>query len=607
MRAAQAEQRAERVEWVEPAVEPEHELVQVRLQVIGRDAVVRAVDPRLQVREHEVDDRQVVLANARLAALGAGEVLVPEPRETRVALRPVGHDHLGERIDVGTDEVPARFRGLVLDDLETQSPRVASAALGLPLGVPRVVLGVNALDLADLHLDGADHANLVGDASALASRAPADERLVDLDGGTRADAAARGRHAGAELVEDLERGLVTRQAELALELDGGHPRDLCGDQERSPEPRGERRVRALHDGAGDEARILLAALAAELVWPRGEPERLGGRVALRALKPVAPADRFEVLSARGVVREHLLKARQGLRKLVGHAHRLHGLRFGLALALRLTCADALPRAVAVAEPQLVRLRPGESTVDRRDVPEAAVRVDEVTRRALPADGARATEREVFSRDDVARQSSCAVTHGSSPYRSPHTHACTSLLHASRRQPRANHESGHTHSARPAPEQPLDASSRSASQSPQPLAGDLGAPSSEVFLRLFEHLDQHVDQILIAVDHAAAVDLDLDVLGDLAPRVLNLDGEARIRGGERVRERLGLASRTGKRVVDDLGSQRIGDIGRDARGDEFLGLGRLQRLGGFRHDSDTSCGCVGCQPDKHVLIWPQQLA
>jgi hypothetical protein len=56
----QAEQAAERVERVEAPIEPERELVEVRLQVVGAHPVVRAVDPRLQVAEHEVDDRQVL-------------------------------------------------------------------------------------------------------------------------------------------------------------------------------------------------------------------------------------------------------------------------------------------------------------------------------------------------------------------------------------------------------------------------------------------------------------------------------------------------------------------------------------------------------------------
>lgn len=68
----QTEQGPERVERVEAPVEPERELVEVRLQVVGAHPVVRAVDPRLQVAEHEVDDRQVVLGDLRLTALGAG-------------------------------------------------------------------------------------------------------------------------------------------------------------------------------------------------------------------------------------------------------------------------------------------------------------------------------------------------------------------------------------------------------------------------------------------------------------------------------------------------------------------------------------------------------
>ena len=42
------EQRAEGVERVEAAVEPESELVEVGLQMLGADAVVDAVQPRLR-------------------------------------------------------------------------------------------------------------------------------------------------------------------------------------------------------------------------------------------------------------------------------------------------------------------------------------------------------------------------------------------------------------------------------------------------------------------------------------------------------------------------------------------------------------------------------
>src|SRR6185312_14554152 len=54
---ADAKQRLEGVEGEEAAVEAEGELVQVGLEVLRRDAVVNTQQPRLEVREHEVDER----------------------------------------------------------------------------------------------------------------------------------------------------------------------------------------------------------------------------------------------------------------------------------------------------------------------------------------------------------------------------------------------------------------------------------------------------------------------------------------------------------------------------------------------------------------------
>src|SRR5271154_5408112 len=53
--ARDAEQRAERVERVKTPVEAERELIEVGLQMLGAHAVVDAVEPGLQIGEHEVD------------------------------------------------------------------------------------------------------------------------------------------------------------------------------------------------------------------------------------------------------------------------------------------------------------------------------------------------------------------------------------------------------------------------------------------------------------------------------------------------------------------------------------------------------------------------
>ena len=68
-RGCDAEQALERVEWEEPSVEAKRELVEVRLKMLRRDAMVNAIEPGLQVAEDKVDERQVLLRNVGIAAL----------------------------------------------------------------------------------------------------------------------------------------------------------------------------------------------------------------------------------------------------------------------------------------------------------------------------------------------------------------------------------------------------------------------------------------------------------------------------------------------------------------------------------------------------------
>ena len=68
-RGSNAEQALERVEWEEPPVEAKRELVEVRLKMLRRDAMVNAIQPGLQVAEDKVDERQGLLRNVGIAAL----------------------------------------------------------------------------------------------------------------------------------------------------------------------------------------------------------------------------------------------------------------------------------------------------------------------------------------------------------------------------------------------------------------------------------------------------------------------------------------------------------------------------------------------------------
>ena len=71
------DQGAEGIEWVEALVKAEREFVEVGLKMLMADTVMDTDEPRFQIGEDEMDDRQIVLGNLWVAALGNGKVFVP--------------------------------------------------------------------------------------------------------------------------------------------------------------------------------------------------------------------------------------------------------------------------------------------------------------------------------------------------------------------------------------------------------------------------------------------------------------------------------------------------------------------------------------------------
>src|ERR1700719_1178119 len=117
-------------------------------------------------------------------------------------------------------------------------------------------------------------------------------------------------HAGAEFVEDLERGLVAAQAKLALELDGRDAWRMARNEVGGPEPDRQRRAGPLHDSAGRPALISLTFSAPQNLRPVGEAVGFAGFAAPFADEPVAPADGFKVSSASRIVRKEALELGQ---------------------------------------------------------------------------------------------------------------------------------------------------------------------------------------------------------------------------------------------------------------------------------------------------------
>ncbi len=190
------------------------------------DAAVGAVHPGLQVGDRAVRARQQLLAG-RGRGLRPPTVLVAVLGEHAIGLQPVGvHDRAGRCGRLR--EVQQRgSRGIGQDGQPQPSGALAA---NFDRDAPERLLAALAPALE-------------------ACFVTTEEELVDLD--LVRERRALGRdHRAAQLLQDQPRRLIAREPELALQLLGRDPGVVGGDQVRGPEPRSQRRARAVHHGPG---------------------------------------------------------------------------------------------------------------------------------------------------------------------------------------------------------------------------------------------------------------------------------------------------------------------------------------------------------------------
>ena len=168
-----------------------------------------------------MDDRQILLSNLRVTALGDGKVLVPALGEVGIAAPVISNDH---RLwhNRSLNEATKRLCATIWwSDGESDSPRISDA-------LPPVELGTRSA-LAHLYSTGDKY--FVMDAPAFTVCSSTDMGLIDLDvlTGLASNPVLIGtHHAGAELVENLESGLVASQPKLPLKLHSRHSTRLAG-------------------------------------------------------------------------------------------------------------------------------------------------------------------------------------------------------------------------------------------------------------------------------------------------------------------------------------------------------------------------------------------
>ena len=173
----------------------------------------------------------------------------------------------------------------------------------------------------DENLDGSNNYRFVMDAAPFALGASADKCLSHFDWILSANRVTfRAHHASAELVQNLEGGLVA-QSQLSLKLHCRHARRLRRHQVSSPEPCGQRRMALLHDGASRKRDIGMAGAAPQYDRPSlSKTVRLTNVPALGTRKTIRPPQVLRVSCAYRIIGEYPLKFRERRRETTG----IHG-------------------------------------------------------------------------------------------------------------------------------------------------------------------------------------------------------------------------------------------------------------------------------------------
>lgn len=140
----------------------------------------------------------------------------------------------------------------------------------------------------------------------------ADKGLVDLDLPPKR-LSLGGHHRPAQLLEDQPGGLVARDPELTLELDGGNPRRVGGDEVGGPEPEPKRGVDPMHDRPRGDRRLMMTPRALPQVTTLENPASPAG--ASGTAKALRPTRRRQVVQARSVVGKALLKIHDAAREV----------------------------------------------------------------------------------------------------------------------------------------------------------------------------------------------------------------------------------------------------------------------------------------------------
>jgi hypothetical protein len=158
---------------VESSVEAESELVEVRMKMLGADAVMNGGQPGLEVGKDAVDDRQILFRYLPIAPLGDSEMLVAalamtdEPDQSSVVTGVPAATTLSTK----PQSASALRSGTIASRTRLRNDRACAYRAWC-----RICAG---------DLDGAGNQRLLSNAAAVSSRPTTDIAFIDFDVLTR--------------------------------------------------------------------------------------------------------------------------------------------------------------------------------------------------------------------------------------------------------------------------------------------------------------------------------------------------------------------------------------------------------------------------------------
>ena len=168
--------RVESRHWIEAAMKPEHEFIEERRQMLLADAVVSAHQPCLQIREGDVDHRQMCVRFRAIAVEHHRFMRIPQSVQAIITIPSVGAYHGAWRH--AFLHKPRERRGTPIGH-ETQAQSSGAQSL-------RSFFAVLA-EWSWPYLDGADHRHLMMNTAPFARGATTYQRFIHLDRPINAD------------------------------------------------------------------------------------------------------------------------------------------------------------------------------------------------------------------------------------------------------------------------------------------------------------------------------------------------------------------------------------------------------------------------------------